>query len=232
MADNVKCTWEVTDKYPTIVGSGRKKSIVDDSDTSDKPIKLHYLTEQTNHHPPVSAYVVECPQKGIAARGYDQISAKFTGTSVKVGPGQHNEGIYITLQRRDDEEYHLTHPTAALGGLLRGTLSVSVSDTCFVTCQKTKIRAILQYQEEGWLGRTQNRVNGLVYHCDPETDKVTRPKDVPVKAVLARISGNWHDKLYYALEGGKVSYILPAFHPGHGLDSLVFEFQLTRNKGK
>lgn len=49
-----------------------------------EPIRISYLTEQTSHHPPVSAYYVECPAKGIVARGYDQISAQFKGTFMKV----------------------------------------------------------------------------------------------------------------------------------------------------
>lgn len=83
---------------------------------------MSYLTEQTSHHPPVSAYYVECPEKAISARGFDQLSAKFTGTSIRVVPGVHNEGIYVTLHKRDDETYHLTHPAAYLGGFLRGEL--------------------------------------------------------------------------------------------------------------
>ncbi len=88
---------------------------------SGKPVRITYLTEQTSHHPPVSAFYVDCPDKGISARGFDQLSAKFTGTSVKVIPGAHNLGIFISLRRRGDEEYQLTHPAANLGGLLRGS---------------------------------------------------------------------------------------------------------------
>lgn len=90
--------------------------------TAGKKITVSYLTEQTSHHPPVSAYYVDCPEKGISARGFDQISAKFTGTNIKVIPGNFNEGIFITLHRWDDEQYQLTHPAAFLGGFLRGML--------------------------------------------------------------------------------------------------------------
>lgn len=78
------------------------------------------MTEQTSHHPPVSAFYIDCPQKGITARGYDHLSAKFTGTSIRVTAGAHNLGIFITLDNRDEEQYQLTHPAAHLGGLLRG----------------------------------------------------------------------------------------------------------------
>jgi hypothetical protein len=90
------------------------------STSGDKFVKVSYLTEQTSHHPPVSAFYIDCPEKGITARGFDQLSAKFTGTSIRVIAGAHNLGIFITLEKRDNEEYQLTHPAAYLGGLLRG----------------------------------------------------------------------------------------------------------------
>ena len=178
---------------------------------SEKPVKVSYLTEQTSHHPPVSAFFVECPEKGITARGFDQLSAKFTGTSIKVTPGEHNLGIFIDLAKRDNEQYQLTHPAAHLGGLLRGALSVTVGDQCFVTCVKTKIKTILHYVEEGWVGKSQNRVEGVIFRYDPENDNKTRTRDVPEKDILARISGNWREKLYYSLGPKVVSPPTP--HP-------------------
>ncbi|KAI9684030.1 MAG: hypothetical protein M1822_005857 [Bathelium mastoideum] len=163
---------------------------------------VSFLTEQTSHHPPVSAYWVDCPEKGISAQGFDQLSAKFTGTSVKVIPGQYNAGIFITISARDNEEYRLTHPAAHLGGFLRGSLYVTVSDIAVVRCPKTKIKVLLQYLEESWLGKTQNKVEGVIFKYDPNNDTKTKVKDVPEKDVLARIDGCWHDKIYYSL-GGK-----------------------------
>jgi hypothetical protein len=93
------------------------------STSGDKFVKVSYLTEQTSHHPPVSAFYIDCPEKGITAKGFDQLSAKFTGTSIRVIAGAHNLGIFITLEKRDNEEYQLTHPAAYLGGLLRGKLA-------------------------------------------------------------------------------------------------------------
>lgn len=160
---------------------------------------VSYLTEQTSHHPPVSAFYVDCPEKGISARGYDQLSAKFTGTSVRVVAGAHNLGIFINLKNRDNEEYQLTHPAAYLGGILRGSLNVSVADSCFITCPKTGLKVILEYLEEGWLGRSQNKVLGVIFKYDPNNDTITKIKDVPEKDVLGRIEGNWQDKIYYTL---------------------------------
>jgi hypothetical protein len=177
------------------------------SNKLEQPIRISYLTEQTSHHPPVSAFYVSCPAKGLTARGFDQLSAKFTGTSIKVTPGPHNLGIFITLHRRKDksgneETYRLTHPAAHLGGLLRGALSVSVGDSCFVTCRETGIRTILTYKEDGWLSGGKNRVDGVMYRFDAseeDGEKYTRIQDVPDGAILGRIQGNWKEKIWISM---------------------------------
>ncbi|KAL0259895.1 hypothetical protein SLS55_005636 [Diplodia seriata] len=202
-----RCNWEIEDTSPPLKSAKDRpaQSSASSVASAGKTVKVSYLTEQTSHHPPVSAFWVDCPEKGITAKGYDQLSAKFTGTSIRVTPGAHNLGIFITLSKRDDEQYQLTHPAAHLGGLLRGSLSVTVADVCYITCPKTKIKVILHYLEEGWLGKTQNRVEGVIFTYDPEKDDKTRIRDVADKDVLARIEGSWHDKIYYSIGSQPVS---------------------------
>jgi len=157
------------------------------------------LTEQTSHHPPVSAFYISCPEKGLHAKGFDQITAKFTGTSIKVMPGEHNLGIFITVERRDHETYQLTHPAAHLGGILRGALSVSVGDMAYITCPETKLKAILRYYDDGWLGRTTNKVEGIIFRYDPENDDKRQIQDVPEDEVLVRLGGPWKEKIVFTL---------------------------------
>ncbi|KAL9114167.1 MAG: hypothetical protein Q9227_001939 [Pyrenula ochraceoflavens] len=192
------CNWDINDEAPRITPN-QTPSPEEDPKSTQKPVRVSFLTEQTSHHPPVSAFFVDCPDRGITARGFDQLSAKFTGTSIRVTPGNHNLGIFINLKNHDNEEYQLTHPAAHLGGFLRGSLSISVADTCYITCKKTRLKAILNYLEEGWLGRSQNRVQGVIYRYDPDKDKITRIKDVPEKDVLARLEGCWQEKVTYQM---------------------------------
>ncbi|KAI9820835.1 MAG: hypothetical protein M1832_003468 [Thelocarpon impressellum] len=223
LSDRVKCVWKVKDDAPPIDLPGVQRSKA--REDSDGPVTISYITEQTSHHPPVSAFYVACPEKSITACGFDQLSARFTGTSIRVTSGQHNLGIFVTLQKRDNEQYQLTHPAAHLGGILRGdplgklcprlltppgSLSVTVADMCYVTCPKTKLKVILHYVEEGWLGRTQNKVNGVVFRYDPDKDDMIKLKDVPDEDVVARIEGCWQDKLYFVLPGSSVRAPLPA----------------------
>ncbi|KAI9879225.1 MAG: hypothetical protein M1830_009156 [Pleopsidium flavum] len=201
-----RCNWVVEDMAPPILGPGTESAM-------NQPVTVSYITEQTSHHPPVSAFYVDCPAKGITARGFDQLSAKFTGTSIRVTPGAHNLGIFVTVHSRENEEYQLTHPAAQLGGLLRGSPSVTVADTCFVTCPQTRTKVILHYLEEGWLARTQNKVLGVIYKYDPDTDKRTRIKDVPEKDVLGTLEGCWHRQVYFTLAGSTEPHLLVDLDP-------------------
>lgn len=166
--------------------------------TPQHPIRISYLTEQTSHHPPVSAFYISCPEKGLHARGYDQITAKFTGTSIKVMPGEHNLGIFITLEKRDNETYQLTHPPAHLGGLLRGALSVTVGEQAYISCRQTKLKCILRYYDEGWT-RSVNKVEGIIFRYDPENDDKTNIKDVPEEDILVRLGGPWKERIVFTL---------------------------------
>ncbi|KAE8148811.1 hypothetical protein BDV25DRAFT_11207 [Aspergillus avenaceus] len=206
-----RATWEIDNTLSGVEVSSKMGTANDPSTvTHSKPgvAKVCYLTEQTSHHPPVSAFFIDCPDQGVSARGFDQISAKFTGASIRVAPGQHNLGIFVNIAHRDNEEYQMTHPAAHLGGLLRGALAITVSDTCYVTCPKTRIKVILQYLEDGWISRAQHRVEGVIYRYDPDMDTTTRIKDVPEDDVLARISGSWHGKVYYTLVGSNEPRLL------------------------
>ena len=180
-------------------------------------VRVSYLTEQTSHHPPVSAFHISCPERGLTARGFDQITAKFTGTTIKVSPGEHNMGIFITLDNRDGEEYQLTHPAAHLGGFFRGNLNISVSEGAYITCPRTKLKAILSYVDEGWIGRTTNKVEGVIFKYDPENDNKTRIKDVPDEDVLARLSGPWKEKVVMTL-GPKPVVRTPSPPPNRPLE--------------
>ena len=58
---------------------------------------------------------------------------------------------------------------------------------------------ILQYLEEGWLSKAQNKVEGVIFKYKPDKDSITRIKDVSDKDVLGRIDGVWTDKIYYSV---------------------------------
>jgi oxysterol-binding protein-related protein 9/10/11 len=125
---------------------------------SSKPrIRIVYVTEQVSHHPPVSSYYATCPARHTELWGIDQIYAKVYGTTLRVGPGSYNKGIFVKLTGGpgEGELYNITHPTAAVNGILRGNFYVTVGESTIVTCKGNKhgsnFRAIIEYKEEVFL---------------------------------------------------------------------------------
>lgn len=84
----------------------------------------------------------------------DQITAKISGTTVRVAPGQLNQGIFIRLTGGygEGENYKITHPVASVNGILRGSFYVTVGESTIITCEGgkpgSKFRTIIEYKEE------------------------------------------------------------------------------------
>ena len=120
-------------------------------------LRVVFLTEQVSHHPPVSSYYASCPARSLELYGIDQISAKISGTTLKVYPGEYNQGIFINITggHGQGETYKITHPVASVNGILRGSFYVTVSDSIIISCSGGKhgqrFRTITEYKEEVWI---------------------------------------------------------------------------------
>ncbi|KAH8101780.1 hypothetical protein BXZ70DRAFT_931897 [Cristinia sonorae] len=166
----------------------------------DRPrIRIAYITEQVSHHPPVSAFTAYCPSRHVELSGVDQISAKVSGTTLRVVPGSYNKGFFLKINGGPGkgEMYQVTHPTASVNGLLRGSFYITVSDSVIVTCTGANgqhLRAIIEYKEESWLGRAHFLCEGVIHTYTPgETahEEWTKVKHVPRSRVLAVFDGSW-----------------------------------------
>ncbi|CAG8654756.1 6888_t:CDS:2, partial [Paraglomus occultum] len=189
------CYWEVTPPSFDEKGNLAASPGVATSNSQSKH-RVTCINEQISHHPPVSAFYYHCEEKGVTACGLDHISARFTGTSVKIGPGDRNKGIYLKLDKRDNEEYLMTHPVAAIQGWLKGSLYIVVGEACIVTCPKTKLKAILEYKEERWLGKPRFAIEGKIFKYDPENDDIKKLKSVDEEAVLCEVYGSWRGEVH------------------------------------
>lgn len=153
----------------TVASSSASTSSGGPARDSRRNARVVIINEQTSHHPPISHFVAEArvtaadgPDKDkepriVRLRGVDQLSAKFTGANVRVVPGTHNKGLFLELA--DGEEYRITHPTAAVAGLLRASPYATITDSTTITCLRPargeedqgngkRLRAIVQYIEE------------------------------------------------------------------------------------
>ncbi|KAJ8688685.1 hypothetical protein PTI98_013447 [Pleurotus ostreatus] len=188
---------------------GDETASSDDLGTQER-LRVVYVTEQVSHHPPVSAYYAACPAKHVEMMGIDQISAKVSGTTLRVAPGNFNKGIYINLTggHGEGEKYHITHPVASVNGILRGSFYVTVGDTTIITCSTGKpgrrFRTIIEYKEESWLGRAHFLLEGVIhtYHeGDTEHEEWTKVKHVPQSHVVAVFDGSWRSRIRWRRVG-------------------------------
>lgn len=179
--------------------------------TADRArVRVAYLTEQVSHHPPVSAFVARCASRHLEMLGIDQISAKVSGMNVRVMPGSFNKGIFVrgTGGHAAGETYQITHPTASVNGILRGSFYVTVGDSTIITCTGGKgkdgqqLRTVLEYKEESWLGRAVFLCEGVIHTYDPEGTahlEWTKVKHVPRSRVLAQFHGSWKHLIKWKL---------------------------------
>jgi|ERR1700761_8758890 len=134
-----------------------ERSLVEGSSVSSADVSIPerlrvlFLCEQISHHPPISAFHYAVPSRGITASGVDQIFARVSGTSVKVGPGAKNKGICVQINDGPGrgESYRITHPAASVNGILTGKFYATVSDSSIITIKGGKDwRVVLEYKDE------------------------------------------------------------------------------------
>lgn len=179
-------------------------------------IRVVYLTEQVSHHPPVSAYYATCPARQIEMQGIDQISAKVSGTTLRIQAGQYNQGIYVRINGGpgEGELYRISQPTASVNGILRGNFYITMCDSVVINCTNDtpsskhggfpRFRAIIEYKEESWLGKAHFLIEGVVFVVhDGETEHEawTKVKQVPRNRVAAVLDGTWRGHIRWKRVG-------------------------------
>ncbi|KAJ7255359.1 hypothetical protein C8J57DRAFT_607567 [Mycena rebaudengoi] len=174
----------------------------------DGSTRVVYITEQVSHHPPISAYHAACPARSLELHGIDQISARISGTTLRVAPGAHNKGIFINIKDGPGagEQYNITHPIASVNGLLRGSFYVTVGESTIISCTggNQRFRAIIDYKEESWLGRAHFLLEGVIHTVvegDTQHNDWVKAKQVPHARVVAVFDGSWRSRIRWRRVG-------------------------------
>ncbi|KAJ7054499.1 hypothetical protein C8F01DRAFT_491872 [Mycena amicta] len=175
---------------------------------SDDTVRVIYITEQVSHHPPVSAYYAACPSRSLELYGIDQISARISGTTLRVSPGHYNKGLHVNITGGPGagEQYNINHPIASVNGLLRGSFYVTVAESTIISCVggNQRFRAIIEYKEESWLGRAHFLVEGVIHTVvegDTQHNEWTKVKHVPLPRVVAVFDGSWRGRVRWRRVG-------------------------------
>jgi len=127
-----------------------------------------------------------------------------SGTTLRIIPGSQNKGLFVRLTSGpgEGEMYQITHPVGAVNGMFRGSFYITMSEATIVTCSGgvdgEKLRAIIEYKEESWLGKAHFLVEGVIHsYKSGETQHLewTRVKHVPHHRVLATFDGSWKTRI-------------------------------------
>lgn len=96
-----------------------------------------------------------------------------------------------------------------MNGILKGSYYGTMSDTVNVTVRggdsATKLRTLIEYKEESWLGKPRFAVEGVVYRSSDDDEEYKKVKSVPGDKVVAYLEGNWMRQIRYRRKGDKVS---------------------------
>lgn len=172
LGETFRCHWKPTDQ------NAPKQKLSEDGPlpwcrTND----LAFIAEQVSHHPPISAFYAEHPEKKIAVNAHIYTKSSFLGMSVAV----HNIGQGKLLLLDHGEEYICTFPS----GYGRSILTVpwvELGGKVTITCSKTRYVANIEFKCKQFFSKETNLVTAEV--MAPGSDK-------PV----VKIDGKWNGKL-------------------------------------
>merc|ERR1719419_1293954 len=142
-----------------------------------KSNNLIYYGEQVSHHPPVSAFYVECPSASIEASCWLLSKAKFRGFHVKVK----NEGD-LSLNLIDlNEQYVVTFPDG-YGRAIFTTPWCEAGGKSSISCFKTGLMTEIEYFTKPLLGGEKNKIKAKILNKE--------------KQELYTFEGNWDGNIF------------------------------------
>ncbi|KAI0944507.1 hypothetical protein AcW1_002195 [Taiwanofungus camphoratus] len=118
--------------WPDIGGRGRTDLIV----------------EQVSHHPPITAYYIANPARGIALQGHNAQKTSFSGGSIIVKQIGHAV-LTVDLAGSGKEEFLITFPRLRIDGLWYGSPYIELSDTSYIQ-SSTGWLSTIEYKGKGY----------------------------------------------------------------------------------
>ncbi|CCE64178.1 hypothetical protein TPHA_0G03380 [Tetrapisispora phaffii CBS 4417] len=141
-----------------------------------------YISEQTSHHPPESAYFYMIPESHIRIDGVVIPKSKFLGNSSAAM--MEGKTVLQFLDIKDSngvpEKYVLTQPNVYVRGILFGKMRIELGDHMII--KGPKYNADIEFKTKGFISGTYDAIGGTI-------------KDKSGKA-LYEISGKWNEVMY------------------------------------
>ncbi|XP_064601309.1 oxysterol-binding protein-related protein 11-like, partial [Liolophura sinensis] len=142
--------------------------------SSSGPVQLTYCAEQVSHHPPISAFYFECPEKQMCMNASIYTKSKFMGMSI----GLVMVGKISLRLLEHDEEYVFGLPSVYARSILTVPW-VELGDKIHISCQKTNLSAAVTFHTKPFYGGKLHRVSAEV-------------KDNLSGTITCRVQGEWN----------------------------------------
>lgn len=150
---------------------------------------VRFVAEQVSHHPPVSGFYAECPERNMCVNTHVWTKSKFMGMSI--GVTMIGEGVLHLLDH--DEEYTFTLPCAYARSILTVPW-VELGGKVNVNCAKTGYSAAITFHTKPFYGGKLHRVTGEVKHNATNT-------------VVCKIQGEWNSILEFTYSNGETKSV-------------------------
>lgn len=149
-------------------------------------------SNESSHHPPVTAYHISNKEHGVYLQGYNAQKASFSRT---INVKQIGHAVYAIPAY--NETYLITLPNLHIEGLIFGSPFVELNDKTYIT-SSSGYTAKIDYSGKGWLSGKKNSFTATMYPTDNE------------KEILYTISGQW-TKTFDISEGSKKGNVIDTY---------------------
>lgn len=149
--------------------------------------KVRFVAEQVSHHPPTTAFYMECADKQLYLNARLSTRSKFMGMSI----GINMVGEVVLCDLKHGEEYIITVPSVYARSILSvpwvefgGKVTVTSNSGCISTC---------------------------IFHAKPfyggKLHRVTAEVKTSSGDILCKVNGEWNGCLEFALNDGTASTV-------------------------
>jgi len=122
--------------------------------------QTNLVVEQVSHHPPITAYYIENPTKGIQLQGHSAQKTSFSGGSIIVKQIGHAI-LTVDLPGGGKEEYLITLPRLRIDGLWYGSPYIELSETSYIQASSGWLSTI-EYKGKGYFSGKSHTFKAVV----------------------------------------------------------------------
>ncbi|KAM4698458.1 oxysterol-binding protein-related protein 11 [Rhinophrynus dorsalis] len=197
IGESFHCSWRVPKESAqlprpseTVPGAQEEPRPLEEMGTMRQDFyTIRFVAEQVSHHPPVSGFYAECPERRMCVNTHVWTKSKFMGMSI--GVTMIGEGVLHLLEH--GEEYTFSLPCAYARSILTVPW-VELGGKVNVNCVKSGYSAAITFHTKPFYGGKLHRVTGEVKHNATNT-------------VVCKVQGEWNSILEFTYSNGETRSI-------------------------